>query len=159
MYRWIAALLLAGQVSLAQNPPQTAPPPQPPSQPQPTLQKQRVPTPTGVKEEIPPEEDSAVGEKQYSFNPLQAQKELQTGNYYFHKGSYRAAEGRFKEATLWNSGYDEAWLRLGEAEEKLRDKKAAKEAYEKYVELAADQKDEKEQKRVAEIRKKLEHLK
>ena len=123
------------------------------------MQKQRTPPPTGVKEEIPPEEDSAVAEKQYSFNPLQAQKEVQTGNFYFHKGNFRAAEGRFKEATMWNSGYEEAWLRLGEAEEKLRDKKAAKEAYEKYVELASDQKEPKDQKKLAEIRKKIEGMK
>ena len=152
MVRWIAALLLGFRACLpAQTPPQT-PPPQPP----PKMQKQRTAPPTSDKEEIPPEEDTAVGEKQYSFNPLQAQKEVQTGNYYFHKGSYRAAEGRYKEATLWNNGYDEAWLRLGEAEEKLRDKRAAREAYEKYVELATDAKD---QKKVAEVRKKLEHLK
>jgi tetratricopeptide (TPR) repeat protein len=158
MPRWIAALLLGGaSCLLAQTPPQ--PSPQSQSEPQPSLQKQRAPAPTSDKEEIPPEEDTAVGEKTYTFNPLQAQKELQTGNYYFKKGSYRAAEGRFKEATLWNNGYDEAWLRLGEAEEKLRDKKAAKEAYEKYVELASDQKDEKDQKKVAEVRKKIEHLK
>jgi tetratricopeptide (TPR) repeat protein len=150
MFRWIAAALAAGAFSL---PAQTQPPPQsqPPSQPQ--LQKKRQGAPTSDKEEVPPEEDSAVGTKEYSFNPLQAQKEVQTGNYYFHKGSYRAAEGRFKEATLWNNGYDEAWLRLGETEEKLRDKKAAREAYEKYVELASDQK------KLAEVRKKLDHLK
>ncbi len=123
------------------------------------MQKQRTPPPTSDKEEIPPEEDTSVGEKTYSFNPLQAQKELQTGNYYFHKGSYRAAEGRYKEATLWNNGYDEAWLRLGEAEEKLRDKKAAREAYQKYIDLDADQKDEKVQRKVDEVRKKLDHLK
>jgi tetratricopeptide (TPR) repeat protein len=147
MHRWIAVSLLSGTACLrAQNPTQ------PPPQPQPQLQKQRVPAATGNKEEIPPEEDTSVGEKTYSFNPLQAQKEVQTGNYYYKKGSYRAAEGRFKEATLWNNGYDEAWLRLGEAEEKLRDKKAAKEAYQKYVELASDQK------KAAEIRKKLEHM-
>lgn len=149
MHRWIAVSLLSGAACLqAQNPTQPPPP-----QPQPQLQKQRVPATTSNKEEIPPEEDTSVGEKTYSFNPLQAQKEVQTGNYYYKKGSYRAAEGRFKEATLWNNGYDEAWLRLGEAEEKLRDKKAAKEAYEKYVELAADQK------KAAEIRKKIEHMK
>ena len=150
MHRWIAALLLGGAACLeAQNPPPSPPPPKP------QLQKQRTPPATSDKEEIPPEEDNAVGEKTYSFNPLQAQKEVQTGLYYYKKGSYRAAEGRFKEATLWNSGLDEAWLRLGEAEEKLRDRKAAREAYEKFVELA----DQKDQKRVAEIRKKLEHMK
>ncbi|MGO9257866.1 MAG: hypothetical protein ACLQU1_16360 [Bryobacteraceae bacterium] len=146
MLRWIVALLLAGAACLlAQDPPQ------PPAQPQ--LQKKRTAPATSNKEEVPPEEDASVGEKTYSFNPLQAQKEVQTGLYYYKKGSYRAAEGRFKEATLWNNGYDEAWLRLGEAEEKLRDRKAAKEAYEKFVELASDQK------KAAEIRKKIEHMK
>jgi len=141
MLRWTTALLLGGALSiLAQDPPGQ-------------LQKKRTPPPVGTKEEVPPEEDTSVGEKQYSFNPLQALKEVQTGNYYFKKGSYRAAEGRFKEATLWNNGYDEAWLRLGEAEEKLRDKKAAREAYEKYVELASDAK------KAAEIRKKLDRMK
>ena len=75
---------------------------------------------------------------EYSFNPLQAEKELQTGNYYFKKGSYRAAASRFREATRWNDGFIEAWLRLGEAEEKLKDRQAAKEAYAKYLALAAD---------------------
>lgn len=154
MSRWIAALLLAGAGSLtaqSQPPPQQTPAQPPASQPQ--LQKKRTPPPTSDKEEVPPEEDNAVGEKEYSFNPLQAQKELQTGNYYYKKGSYRAAEGRFKEATLWNNGYDEAWLRLGETEEKLHDKKAAHDAYEKYVAVASDQK------KAAEVRKKLDHLK
>jgi tetratricopeptide (TPR) repeat protein len=154
MHRWIAAFLLGGTACL---PAQTSPQSQPQAQPQ--LQKQRTPPATSDKEEIPPEEDSSVGEKQYSFNPLQAQKELQTGDYYYHKGSYRAAEGRYKEATLWNNGYDLAWLKLGETEEKLRDKKAAREAYEKFLELASDQKDSKDQKRVEEVRKKLDHLK
>ncbi|HTX34576.1 MAG TPA: hypothetical protein VME43_06125 [Bryobacteraceae bacterium] len=154
MYRWIAVLVLGGTACLpAQTPPQSQ------SQSQPQLQKQRTAPPTSDKEEIPPEEDTSVTEKTYSFNPLQAQKELQTGNFYYHKGSYRAAEGRYKEATLWNNGYDEAWLKLGETEEKLRDKKAARTAYQKYLELASDQKDEKDQKKVEEIRKKLEHLK
>ena len=151
MLRWIAALLLAGTPGLFA---QTAPPPsQSQPQPQPQLKTKRNAPPTSDKEEVPPEEDTAMGEKTYSFNPLQAQKEVQTGNYYYKKGSYRAAEGRFKEATLWNNGYDEAWLRLGETEEKLRDRKAAREAYEKYLELASDQK------KVSEIRKKLDHLK
>ena len=65
----------------------------------------------------------------------------------------RAAAGRFEEATKWNSGDPEAWLRLGEAEEKLKEKKAAHEAYEKYLELASDAKN------AEEIRKKLEKLK
>ena len=116
------------------------------------LKKER-PKPQSSKEAIPPEEDKALGTEEYAFNPLQAEKELQTGNYYFKKGSYFAAANRFREATRWNDGYGEAWLRLGEAEEKLKDRKAAREAYEKYLALASDAKN------AAEIRKKLEKLK
>jgi tetratricopeptide (TPR) repeat protein len=102
-----------------------------------------------AKEQAPPEEDESVKVKEYSFNPLQAAKELQIGNYYFKKGSYRAAADRFREATKWNNGFPEAWLRLGEAEEKLRDRKAAREAYAKYLEL------DPEGKNAAEVRKKM----
>ncbi len=91
-------------------------------------------------EQEPPEEDESVKPKEYAFNPLQASKELQIGNFYFKKGSYRAAAQRFREATRWNAGLADAWLRLGEAEEKLKDAKAAREAYAKYLELSPDAK-------------------
>ena len=101
----------------------------------------------------PPEEDTSLAPKEYSFNPLQAKKDITTGNYYLKKGSYRAAAGRFAEATKWNDGDSEAWLKLGETEEKLKDHKAAKEAYAKYLELAPEAKNSEE------IRKKMEKLK
>jgi tetratricopeptide (TPR) repeat protein len=116
------------------------------------LKKER-PKPPSTQEEVPPEEDESLSVKEYSFNPLQAEKELRIGNYYFHKGSFRAAALRFREATKWNNGYSDAWFRLGEAEEKLKDPKAAKEAYAKYAELAPDAKN------IAEVRKKLAKLK
>ena len=114
MSRWIAALvLLAVAPLLAQENPQ--------------LKKRDETTkPQAVdKDGLPPEEDKSIAVPVYGFNPLQAQKEIRTGNYYFKKGSYRAAAGRFEEATKWNSGEPEAWLRLGEAQEKLKDHKAA----------------------------------
>jgi tetratricopeptide (TPR) repeat protein len=92
-------------------------------------------------EQAPPEEDEAIKPpKEYSFNPLQAEKELRIGNYYFKKGSYKAAASRFRESAKWNESFAEAYLRLGDAEEKLRDKKTAREAYAKFVELAPDDK-------------------
>jgi tetratricopeptide (TPR) repeat protein len=109
--------------------------------------------PPAVQEQMPPEEDESITTKEYSFNPLQAQKEVQTGLYYFKKGSYRAAAIRFREATKWNQGLAEAWLRLGEAEEKRHDTKAAREAYVKYLEIAPDAKN------AGEIKKKLSKLK
>lgn len=97
----------------------------------------------------PPEEDESIAPKEYSFNPLQATKEITIGNYYFKKKNYRAAAKRFTEATHWNPGFADAYLHLGEAYEKLKDQANARVAYAKYVELAPDAKN------VESIRKKL----
>lgn len=88
--------------------------------------------------------------KEYAFNPLQAEKELKIGDFYFKRGSFRAAAGRFREATRWNPNLAEAYLRLGEAQEKLKDPKGARESYAKFIKLAP------EDKRTPEVRKKLE---
>jgi len=103
------------------------------------------------KEQNPPEEDTASsGEpKSYTFNPLQAEKELRVGNFYFKKGSYRAASLRFQEATRWHSGFAEAYRRLGDSEEKQKNFKTAHAAYSKYIEL------EPNGKYAAEVRKRL----
>jgi tetratricopeptide (TPR) repeat protein len=98
----------------------------------------------------PPEEDESVAVEQYSFNPLQAEKEMKVGSFYFKKGSYKAAARRFREASKWNPALTDAWLRLGEAEEKLNDSKAAREAYSKFLELAPNDK------RAPEIKKKID---
>jgi tetratricopeptide (TPR) repeat protein len=137
MSRWILALLLSlAATGLADD-----------------LKKERSKPPVSDQEEIPKEEDESLAVKEYSFNPLQAQKEVRVGNYYFKKGSYRAAALRFREATKWNAGDAEAWLRLGETAEKQKDDKTVKEAYTKYLDLAADARN------APEIRKKLERLK
>jgi tetratricopeptide (TPR) repeat protein len=100
-------------------------------------------------DQLPPEEDKAKIPQQYSFNPLQSKKDVTVGEFYFKKGDFKAAAGRFREATKWNDGNAEAWLRLGDAEDKMRDSKAAREAWEKYLQLAP------ESKNAGEIRKKL----
>jgi tetratricopeptide (TPR) repeat protein len=91
-------------------------------------------------EQEPPEEDESLAPKTYSFNPLEADKDLKVGLYYFRKGNYKAAMSRFREATLWNPTSADAFLRLGESAEKLKDKKTAHEAYEKYIALAPNEK-------------------
>ena len=107
--------------------------------------------PEQQQDQEPPEEDESIKPKTYSFNPLEAEKDLKVGLYYFKKGNYKASTSRFREATLWNPTYAEAFLRLGESEEKLKDKKAADEAYTKYLALAPDAKD------AESIKKKLAH--
>jgi tetratricopeptide (TPR) repeat protein len=119
---------------------------------QPPARKENSPAPQQQQEQAPPEEDESLVPKEYSFNPLQAAKELKVGNYYFKKGSYRAAAQRYNEATKWDGTLAEAYLRLGEAKEKQHDKKAAAEAYAKYLELAPDAKD------AADVRKRLEKV-
>jgi tetratricopeptide (TPR) repeat protein len=116
------------------------------------MQTRQKPAAPG-KEEIPPEEDKALSNEDFSFNPLEAEKWVTVGNYYFKQGKFRAAEGRYRGATKWNEGYGEAWLRLGEVEEKLKDPQAAKEAYTKYLEVAPDSKN------AAQVRKKVAKLK
>ena len=135
MPRWVLLLAFAGVLSA----------------PAAEQKKQADPKPQQQEQE-PPEEDEAAKPKVYAFNPLQATREVQVGNYYFKKGSMNAAAMRFREATRWNPGMAEAWLRLGETEERRKDIKAAREAYAKYVELEADSK------RAGEVRKKLEKL-
>lgn len=105
-----------------------------------------------VEEQAPPEEDESLVPKEYSFNPLQATKELRVGNFYLRQHKYRAAALRFQEATKWDNNLAEAYLRLGEAKEKQHDRKGAAVAYAKYLEVAPDAKD------VADIKKRLEKL-
>jgi tetratricopeptide (TPR) repeat protein len=140
MSRWVFALWFCAAVCMAS--------PQEPKQPPKTPPPQEQPPP----EPPPPEEDESLKAKEYSFNPLQADKELKVGNYYFKLGKYKAAALRFEEATKWNTNLAEAWLRLGEVQEKRHDSTAAKQAYAKYLELSPDAKD------TAEIRKKMAKL-
>ena len=97
----------------------------------------------------PPEEDESLIPEKYSFNPLEAAKHLRTGNFYFKKGRWRAAAWRYEQATKWNPGEAEAWLKLGQAREKMKDGKGAREAYTKFLELAPENKE------AASVKKKL----
>jgi outer membrane protein assembly factor BamD (BamD/ComL family) len=87
----------------------------------------------------PPEEDETLATaRQYSFNPLQAKKEIDAGNFYFKKGNYRAAANRYREATLWDDSSAEAFYKLGEAYEKMASLDRAREAYTRFLALSAD---------------------
>src|SRR5947207_2149400 len=88
--------------------------------------------------QLPPEEDAEAKTQQYSFNPVKSKRDVAVGLEYFKKGNYKAAANRFDTATKWNEGNAEAWLHLGEAEEKRGDLKTAKAAYQKYLELQPD---------------------
>ncbi len=101
--------------------------------------------------EEPPEEDETLikEKKDYEFNPLQAQQEIKIGRFYMKKGSFRAASGRFLEATLWDPTNPDGFYELGKAREKAGNLKGMREAFKKFLELAP------EDKRASEIKKKL----
>jgi tetratricopeptide (TPR) repeat protein len=132
---FLASWILGG-ILAAQQPPAPKKPAPPPAQ----------------KEEEPPEEDESLKPKEYTLNPLEAERNVTTGNFYFKKGNYRAAARRFEEATKWDPSAAEAFLKLGESDEKLHDRKGARDAYTKYLEVSP------EAKNAAEIRKRLAKL-
>jgi tetratricopeptide (TPR) repeat protein len=138
----VSRTLLAAFVSLplwAQQPAPPAPaaPPPPAPQAQPQVQE-------------PPEEDQSYKPRVYDFNPLKATQSIDVGNQYFKKGKLAAAKGRYKDATLYDPGSAEAFEKLGEVSEKLRDFAAARDAYAKYLELSPAAKD------VEAVRKRME---
>ncbi len=103
--------------------------------------------------EEPPEEDEALLPKTCVLNPLEASHDIMVGNEYFKKGNYGAAANRFRDATCWDPGSAEAYLRLGEVSEKVHNTEAVREAYTKYVTLAPP-----EAKNLPDIKKKLAKL-
>ena len=87
---------------------------------QPPRARKRRPRPSPKKKSSFRRKRTTKIPKEYSFNPVQSKKEVTVGEFYFKKGDFKAAAGRFREATKWNDGNAEAWLRLGDAEEKLK---------------------------------------
>jgi tetratricopeptide (TPR) repeat protein len=95
----------------------------------------------------PPEEDESVAPKKYVLNPLESERNIKVGNYYWDKKNYRAALGRYLDATRYNPSSQEAFFKVGEAEKKLKNKEAAKTAFQKVIQLAPDSKLAQEAKR------------
>jgi len=123
---------------------------QDPQNQKPPEKKVLTPPPAKPLEEEPPEEDESLVPKEYALNPLESTRNITTGNFYFKKGNIRAAAKRYLEATKWDPGSAEAFLKLGEADERLKDRAGAREAYTKYLEISPDAKN------ASELRKKME---
>jgi len=69
------------------------------------------------------------------WDPLRADKDMQVGTYYMHKGDLDAAIDRFEDAALAKPGYALPFLRLGEAQEKKGLKRQAIKSYTRYLDL------------------------
>jgi len=105
----------------------------------PPPQSKQTPPPA-AKEQEPPEEDESLKPTEYALNPLEANTNITAGNFYFKKGNYRAAAKRYLEATRWDPGSADAFFKLAEANERLKDRAAARDAYEKYLAISPDAK-------------------
>ncbi|SRR5579883_202541 len=118
---------------------------------QPTPEKKSPPAAKQEKpqEVEPPEEDESLIPETCVLNPIEASRNITAGNFYFKKGNYRAAANRFKRAACWDPSSAEAFLKLGESDEKLKDTDGARDAYEKYLAISPDSKN------AAEIKKKI----
>jgi tetratricopeptide (TPR) repeat protein len=91
-------------------------------------------------EENPPEEDESLAPEKFVLNPLESERNIRVGNYYWHRGKYRAAASRYERATKFNPSSPEAFFKLGEAQEKLKNRDAARLAFQKVMQLAPDSK-------------------
>ena len=111
---------------------------------------QASPSQPSPEEAEPPEEDEAVKPKIYPLDPLEAERNIRVGNFYMRQGKtngYRAAAGRFEDATKYNPNSAEAFFKLGEAEEKLKNKDKAKVAFQRVIRISPDSKLAKEAKK------------
>ena len=138
MRAFLAGLLMAGALAAQQ---QTQPP------------EEKKATSVKPKDQEPPEEDESFKPKTYTLNPLESERNITAGNFYFKKGNYHAALSRYTEASKWNPGNGEAFLKIAESQEKLDDRKGEREAYQKYLATGPDAK------KAEEIKKKLAKLK
>ena len=159
MSRWpfaaVLAIILAGSAA-AQQPPV---PPLPPDEDAPVKAAPKPPSqqsakPPATDDELPPDEDaaSAAANEKVAFNPVQSKKFVSVGDFYFKKNDFKAATQRYRDATRYNDANADAWMKLGESEEKRGSPKNARAAYEKYLQLAPNAKN------ASEIKKRLDKL-
>ncbi len=101
-----------------------------------------------------PKTDSAVNSApdQPKWDPLRAEKDMEVGKYYMHKGDIDAAIDRFQDAADAKPGFAIPFRFLGECYEKKGKKKPAVKAYQRYLDLYPHAEDGDK------IRKKIEKL-
>ena len=137
---WIAVLISVGAVAFAQL-------------------KSPDERPTEEAPAMVDEDEEFLAPTDYVFNPIQAKYELKVGNHYAKKGSHRAAVGRYIEATRWNPSFADAYLKLAQSREKLKQSAQAVEAYKTFLGLEdSGTRATQALKRIAELEKAVEKL-
>ena len=71
----------------------------------------------------------------HPYNPHQADKDVDIGDFYFKRYNYRAAESRYAEALEYMPNHAAATYKLAEAQEKLGKTAQARENYQNYLKI------------------------
>lgn len=93
------------------------------------------PAPKNTKKNADSDTATTSAPDQPTWDPLRADRDMQVGEYYMHKGDIDAAIDRFQDAILAKPGYGLPFRYLGEAQEKKGFRKPAIKSYQRYLEL------------------------
>jgi tetratricopeptide (TPR) repeat protein len=89
----------------------------------------------------------------HSWNPHQAAKDVEVGDFYFKRGNYRAAEARYRDALLYKDDDAIATFHLAECLEKMGVFDDARAQYESYLKILPHGPEaEKAEKRIARLK-------
>jgi tetratricopeptide (TPR) repeat protein len=112
------------------------------------------------KKNRPSDNATQNADDQPTYDPLRAEKDLEVGQYYMHKGDVDAAIDRFQDATTAKPGYAIPFRYLGEAQEKKGLKKQAIQSYSRYLDLYPHAEDgDKIRKKIDKLRNEVERKK
>lgn len=125
--------------------------------PQESSSKKNLPDPDAEPEAKPGEKpgeksDDKNGKAADKYDPYPAQKDLEVGMFYLHKGNVDAAIDRFKDAIELRPNFAKPRLLIAEAYEKKGEKEEALKYYKEYLQVFPTAPDAKN------IRKKIEKL-
>ena len=96
--------------------------------------------------------DEIEAQKPKEYNPIQSEKSLKIGDYYFKRKNYKAAIQRYLEAIDYQPSRTEAYESLGRAYERNGEQDKALEVYKNYLSKNP------ESPKVADFRNKIEKL-
>lgn len=110
----------------------------------------------GIARQLDVPSDNAPAEQQKKMvNEARANKDVDVGTFYMHKGDYSAAISRFEEAAQLDPRNPKAQLLLAESYEKHGDRTRALAAYRQYLKSFPDSRDDKKiRKKIAELSRK-----
>jgi tetratricopeptide (TPR) repeat protein len=81
------------------------------------------------------ESDSSDVTEFHPWNPHQAAKDEEVGDFYFRRKNYRAALARYQDALVWKNTDAIANFRIAQCFEKLQDPEEAANHYEQYLKI------------------------